>query len=110
MGVCADLPAHTFQVALVGMRDSFPNTDGVWGSAPLVIVMAEKEKKSAPSSIGQFWKGVKIEFQRISWPDREKMVKHTAMVGIVSLILGIIIAIIDFLLQYGVDLITSWQI
>jgi preprotein translocase subunit SecE len=70
--------------------------------------MADKDKKS--SSASQFWQGVKTEFQRISWPDREKMIKHTAVVAVVSLILGIIIAAIDLLLQYGVDFITSLKV
>ncbi|MDR0220476.1 MAG: preprotein translocase subunit SecE [Lachnospiraceae bacterium] len=68
----------------------------------------KKTKKDAP--LGEFWKGVKIEFQRINWPDRQKMVKHTAMVAVVSLILGIIIAAIDLVLQYGVDFITSLKV
>jgi preprotein translocase subunit SecE len=73
--------------------------------------MAEKEKKKKdPAPAGEFWKGIQTEFKRINWPDREKMVKHTAMVALVSLILGIIIAAIDVLLQYGVDFVTSLQI
>lgn len=65
--------------------------------------MAEKEKTIKRS----FWKGVKSEFLKIAWPDRDTMLKQTTMVVFVSLVLGIIIAIIDFFLQMGVDFITS---
>jgi len=54
-----------------------------------------------------FWKGVKSEFSKITWPDREAMVKQTTMVVFVSLVLGIIIAVLDFFLQIGVDFITT---
>lgn len=65
--------------------------------------MAEKEKAPKRS----FWKGVKSEFLKITWPDREAMVKQTTMVVVASVALGIIIAILDFFLQFGVDFITS---
>ena len=65
--------------------------------------MSEKEKTPKPS----FWKGVKSEFLKITWPDRESMVKQTTMVVFASIALGIIIAILDFGLQYGVDFITT---
>ena len=57
-----------------------------------------------------FWDGVKSEFMKITWPDREAMVKQTTMVVFISLVLGIIIAILDFFLQMGVDFITSLNI
>jgi len=66
--------------------------------------MAEKTSKRS------FWDGVKSEFTKITWPDRETMFKQTTTVVIISLALGIIIAIIDFFLQMGVDFITSLSI
>jgi len=65
--------------------------------------MAENNKKDKPS----FWKGVKSEFSKITWPDREAMIKQTAMVVFISMVLGIIIASLDFVLQYGVDFVTT---
>ena len=67
------------------------------------IRMAAKNK--APKS--DFWKGVKSEFLKITWPDREDIGKQTVMVVFVSVALGMIIALIDFLLQMGVDYIVS---
>jgi len=54
-----------------------------------------------------FWKGVKAEFKRISWPDKESLVKQSVAVVCVSIVLGVIITILDFFLQYGVDFITK---
>ena len=68
--------------------------------------MAEKEKAPKRS----FWKGVKSEFSKITWPDRDAMLKQTTMVVFISLVLGILIAVIDFFLQMGVDFITSLSI
>ncbi|MCL2052153.1 MAG: preprotein translocase subunit SecE [Lachnospiraceae bacterium] len=68
--------------------------------------MAEKEKTAKNS----FWKSVKSEFLKITWPDREAIVKQTTMVVFISLVLGIIIAILDFFLQMGVDFITTLNV
>ncbi|MGN0243295.1 MAG: preprotein translocase subunit SecE [Lachnospiraceae bacterium] len=48
-----------------------------------------------------WFKGLKREFGKIFWPDKKTVVKETTVVVIISVILGIIIAIIDFLIQYG---------
>jgi preprotein translocase subunit SecE len=63
--------------------------------------MADKAPKRS------FWKNVKSEFTKITWPDRDTMVKQTTMVVFVSFVLGVIIAILDLFLQMGVDYITN---
>ena len=57
----------------------------------------EAQKKS-------WFKGLKAEFRKIIWPDKETLAKQTAAVVCVSVVLGAIIAVIDFLVQNGVDL------
>ena len=57
----------------------------------------EAQKKS-------WFKGLKAEFRKIIWPDKETLSKQTAAVVSVSVVLGAIIAVIDFLVQNGVDL------
>lgn len=47
--------------------------------------------------------GIKIEFDKIIWPDQKSLVKHTAAVVAVSLVLGVIISILDIAIKYGVD-------
>lgn len=52
-------------------------------------------------------KGLKSEFQKVVWPDKMAVAKRTVAVVSVSVVLGIIIALIDFLVQNGVDLLVS---
>ena len=61
-------------------------------------VKADKAPKKS------WFKGLKAEFKKIIWPDKMTVAKQTAAVVSVSVILGLIIAIVDFIAQYGVDL------
>ena len=63
---------------------------------------AKNEKAAKPS----FWKGVKAEFKKISWPDKTKIFKQSVAVICISLVLGFIITLLDTILQYGVNLLT----
>ncbi len=47
-------------------------------------------------------KGLKPEFKKISWTDRKTLVKQTIAVTVISLIMGLMIALIDKVLQYGI--------
>ena len=51
-----------------------------------------------------WFKGLKAEFNKIVWPDKMTVAKETAAVVSVSVVLGAIIAVVDFFAQYGVDL------
>ena len=62
-----------------------------------------KEKQARPS----FFKGVKTEFKKISWPDRRSLLKQSVAVVAISVVLGVIIAILDFVIQNGVNFLTS---
>lgn len=62
-----------------------------------------KAKSDKPS----FWKGIKAEYKKISWPDRETTLKQSVAVVAISLVVGVIIAVLDLLIQYGVNFITS---
>ena len=61
------------------------------------------EKKERPS----FAKGVKSEFKKIIWPDRKATVKQSIAVVAISVTVGVIIAILDLIVKYGVSYITS---
>ena len=67
---------------------------------------AKKENASKPGISG-FFKGVKAEFKKISWPDKESLLKQSVAVVCISVVLGAVIAVLDFLMQYGVDFLTS---
>ena len=60
---------------------------------------AKKEKSKKKS----WFKGLKAEFKKISWPDRKTLIKQTIAVISCSVLLGAIIAVIDALIQYGIE-------
>ena len=47
--------------------------------------------------------GLKTEFSKIFWPDRKSLVRQTIAVVTVSVVVGLIIALMDWAIQYGVD-------
>ena len=47
------------------------------------------------------------EFKKIIWPDKQTLVKETAAVVSVSVVLGAIIALVDFLAQHGIDILVN---
>ena len=66
--------------------------------------MAENTVKTAEKKQKKNWfKGLKAEFKKIIWPDKKTLIKETVAVTVFSIVLGAIIAIVDALIQYGVD-------
>ena len=59
----------------------------------------ETKKKGA----GKWFQGLQAEFHKISWPDKDTLVRETATVTVVAVVLGIIIATLDMILQYGIN-------
>ena len=51
-----------------------------------------------------FFKGLKAEFKKIFWQDKNTLAKQTVAVVSVSVILGVIISVIDIIVKYGIDL------
>ena len=68
--------------------------------------MAEENTKEK-GRIRRWWKGLKAEFKKIVWPDRESVVKETAAVIVITIILSLIIALLDLGVKYLIDLIMS---
>ncbi|MGN0403034.1 MAG: preprotein translocase subunit SecE [Acetatifactor sp.] len=54
-----------------------------------------------------FFSGVKSEFKNIKWPNRKDTLKQSVAVVIISIVVGIIIAIVDYAAKYGVNFLTS---
>ncbi len=46
---------------------------------------------------------LKAEFGRIIWPDKNTVIKETTAVVVVTVILGAIIALLDFIIKTGLD-------
>ena len=61
-----------------------------------------KNTKDAKKS-GGFFKALKTEFKRVVWPDRDTVVKETTAVVVVTVILGVIIALLDFVIKTGLE-------
>ena len=59
-------------------------------------VKTKKQKKS-------WFKGLKAEFKKIVWPDKNTLAKQTTAVVAVSVVLGALISVVDALLRYGID-------
>ena len=66
--------------------------------------MSEKSQKTQKKN---WFKGLNVEFKRIIWPYKQTLVKETAAVVSVSVVLGAIIALVDFLAQYGFDILVN---
>ena len=63
---------------------------------------AGKKDKTAKAKGGRI-QALKAEFNRIIWPDKDAVVKETTAVVIVTVILGAIIALLDFVIKTGLD-------
>ena len=53
--------------------------------------------------IKKWFQGLQSEFKKISWPDKDTLVRETVTVAVVSVVLGVIIATLDMVLQYGIN-------
>ena len=69
--------------------------------------MGDSAKSEGTSRIKKFWSGVKAEFKKITWPDKDALIKQSIAVVVISVVIGAIITILDFGLQYGVDFLTT---
>ena len=64
-------------------------------------ITAEKKQKKS------WFKGLKAEFKKVIWPDKKTLTKQTVAVTVFSILLGLIIALVDALIQYGIDFIVK---
>ena len=67
--------------------------------------MAETAKKDAKKD--SFWKSMKTEFNKITWQDKTETVKESVAVLCVSVVLGLAITLLDTVILYGIDFLTS---
>ncbi len=63
--------------------------------------MGENNKENTPKV--SWFDGLKAEFKKIVWPDKKSVGKQTLTVVVICVILGIIIAVLDYGIQNGVD-------
>ena len=69
---------------------------------------SEKQpKKNAENEKKFSWQGLKAEYRKITWPDKESTLKQSVVVTVISIVLGLIIAVIDYAAKYGVNFLTT---
>ncbi len=65
------------------------------------------DTNTAKATKKSWFKGLKTEFKKIIWPDKETLAKQSAAVILISIILGLIIALLDAIFKYGINGIMS---
>ena len=67
--------------------------------------MSKNNKTSAPSLKRSWFQELKAEFAKITWPTKNALAKKSTVALVVSIIVGLLIAGIDRLLEYGLHFI-----
>ena len=67
------------------------------------ITTANTTQEKAPKK--SWFKGLKSEFKKIVWPDKDSLVKESVAVIVITAILGVVIALIDLAVEFGIGLI-----
>ncbi len=65
----------------------------------------EESAKKQPKP--KFFDGVKAEFHKVEWPDRQSTFRQSVAVVTISVVVGVVIAILDYLAQNGINWLTS---
>ena len=63
-------------------------------------VKAKKQKKN-------WFKGLNADFSKIIWPDRQSLTNESVAVLAVSVLLGVIIAVVDLIVRFGIEFIVK---
>ncbi len=67
--------------------------------------MSDKAEKKA--TLSDFFRGVKAEFKKITWPDKVSLLKQSVVVISVSLAVGVVIALMDSIIQFVVNILLA---
>jgi preprotein translocase subunit SecE len=70
-------------------------------------MFTKNKKEDNKGSKAGFFQGVKTEFKKIIWPDRDTLGRQLLAVVCVTVVMGILIAVIDFGAQNLINLITT---
>ena len=67
--------------------------------------MAETNKAAANTKPAKksFLKGIRSEWRKITWPSKETLFKESTAVVIISILLGLLIALVDAAIKLGLD-------
>ena len=68
--------------------------------------MGETTGKVAEKAPKKSWfKGIKSELKKIVWPDKETLTKQSIAVVIVTILMGVIIYLLDHVIELGISFI-----
>ncbi|MBE5951314.1 MAG: preprotein translocase subunit SecE [Lachnospiraceae bacterium] len=65
--------------------------------------MGDAANEKAP--VKSWFKGLKAEYKKIVWPGKESLAKQTVAVVIITAVLSVIIALLDAVVKFGIDVI-----
>lgn len=63
-----------------------------------------QKNESGKSKKNQWFQGVKSEFKKITWTDRKSLVKQTALVLVITILLGVLVSVMDAGILEGINL------
>ena len=66
---------------------------------------AENEKAPKTPVVKSWFKGLKAEFKKIIWPDKKSLGKQTLAVIVITAVLSVIIALLDAVVKFGINVI-----
>lgn len=69
--------------------------------------MSKKKETSSPALKRSWFQELKLEFGKITWPTKDKLARQTTAVLASAVVLGFIIAGVDWLLQIGLSFIVG---
>ena len=58
-----------------------------------VLYMGDSAKSDKKPKPVVFWNGVKTEFKKITWPDKDSLFKQSIAVVVISVVVGAIITV-----------------
>ena len=68
--------------------------------------MGQNEKvEKAPKT--SWFSGLKSEFKKIVWPEKQSVIRQTIAVIAISVVTGLIIALLDWAIQLGINYLIS---
>jgi len=73
------------------------------GETEKLVKAPENGQHMSCAKLSSWFTGLKAEFNKIIWPDKQSLARQTGAVVATSVVLGLVIALLDFLIQYGVD-------
>ena len=69
----------------------------------------EVEKSKEKSTLKRSWfQELKAQFHKITWPDKDSLVKESVAVIVMAIIIGCIVALVDTGLHEGYDALLKW--